>query len=716
MTADLVHRLTPFLALGLNLVLLGAALTADRKSPRNRVFACLVSALGIWNFGVLGLRSAADPATAVAWERFLHIGVIPIPVLFYHYVLLFLDAPRRRASLMVGYVGYALCGVFLVVSPTTAFMSGVRDTPWGFVPAAGPLYGLFFVYFQFYLVAGILLLVRAYRSVQSSFRKNRVLLVLTGSVVSFVGGAVDLVRFIFGWEWLYPPGIPSNAVFALALGVALVRYRLLDLGLLAKRSALYLLTTMALAPVILAGLYAVDYLAPHGLAPAGAVPTHIQYAVALLLALTVALPLLRKLEDGLDRLIFERQHGVRDALVALSKEIVSILDIQRLCDAVTQGLVTRVPVMHASVDLYEPSAHGFVEFSRANSGAEETVRPVPIDEGLARMLEVTGRTFVVEEAAFQAIDEPWPRSTISALEAARVELLVPLFLEGRLTAVLVVGEKLSGEIFDPREIELLETLMGEAAIALKNSRLYEDLKRQMVDLERAQQQLFQSAKLAAIGELAASVAHELNNPLTVILGNTDILTQENPPGSVQDKLSDIGTAAHRAFKISRELLDFARRREPKREPLDVHNVVARSLELLKPKLGAARIDAQVVFDPAVPPILGDSDQLFQVFVNLMTNAADAMPGGGTLTVRTELRQEEGKRFVAVSVTDTGAGMDEKQLALIFEPFYTTKPEGQGTGLGLSISLGIVKRHGGLIEAQSKPGKGTTMVVTLPVPS
>src|SRR3970282_1325716 len=123
---------------------------------------------------------------------------------------------------------------------------------WGFMPAAGPLYAPFFVYFQSYLVLGLVRLLRAHRAQVSSFRRNRTLLVILGVAVSLLGGAVDFVRFIARWDWLYPIGIPANAVFALALGVAIVRYRLVDVGLLARRTVLYLLTSAALAPILFA--------------------------------------------------------------------------------------------------------------------------------------------------------------------------------------------------------------------------------------------------------------------------------------------------------------------------------------------------------------------------------------------------------------------------------------------------------------------------------
>lgn len=712
MTVDLLHKLSPLLALALNLVLLGSVLIADRASARNRLFAYLAAALAVWNLGVLGLRSTTDPSEGLAWERFLHLGVIPIPALFYHYVLRFLDVPRRRTILAIGYL---LCGVFLVASPTPAFMTGVRVTYWGFAPTVGPLYGPFLVYFHTYLVLGLVWLIRAYRAWPGSFRRHRTLLVVVGGAVSLLGGLVDFSRFIFGWERLYPAGIPTNAVFALTLGVALVRYRLINLGILARRAVLYLLTTIALAPILFAGVYAVDHLTPGPIAPDARLDTEIRYVLVLLLALAVALPLLGKLEGALSGVMFKRQHGVRDALVALSKEMSSILEIDRLGQTLTDGLVARIPVAHATFHLSRGATNGFIPFSSTSVDAEEVAIRTALDPSVVRWLGANGRTMVLEEIAFQAVVDPGLRLAASRLEHARVALLLPLFMERELTGILVVGEKLSGDSFDRDEIELLETLMDETAIALQNSRLYEDLRRRMAELSKTQEQLVQSAKLAALGELATSVAHEINGPLTAVLGTIQLLIRQTPPASpALGPLTDAEMAARRAARISRQLLDVGRRREPKRAPLALPEVILRSLALLQPKLTRAGIEVQTVFDVDGSVILGDRDALTQVFTNIFANAADAMAGGGTLLVKSERVQHAGRRYTSVTVSDTGIGMDHEQLTHIFEPFYTTKPEGQGTGLGLSITRGIMISHGGTIEAESKPGRGTTMTLTLPL--
>ena len=700
-----VHKVLPLLALLLNVLLIGSALTGDRKSPRHYVFALLAGALAVWNLGVFGLRGSGDPASALAWERFLHYGVILIPVLFYHYVLAFLDQPRRN-YLLIG--GYALCGGFLAVCSTGLFMRGVVETSWGYVPRSGPLYLPFFLYFQAYIVLGLVRLLRAYPTLTSSFRRNRTKLVVGGVIASLLGGLVDFVRYIFGWDWLYPLGIPSNAVFALALGLAIVRYRLLDLGMVAKWAILYMLTAATMGPVLIGAIYGVDVLVP-------GVPftPDLRYIVAIALAVAVALPLLRKLEGHLERLMFAREHGVRDTLMALSKQMASILDLQTLGRSLTDGLVARVPLMHASLYLPAANSSSFALSAQALSSQSENPLLADVDDAVADWLRLAGKPLQAEE--WPQYDRHADHHVVSRLEAARVALALPLFAQGELAGVLLLGEKVSGEQFHPGEIELLELLMGQTGIALENARLYSDLRDQMRELTQTQQQLIQSAKLAAVGELGAGVAHEINNPLMIILGNCELALRDVPAeGRAAKRLKIIEAEATRAGKITRDLLNFARRREPRREPVAVEALVERAVELLGTKLARNRVRVRTVLHPDMPSILGDADQLTQVLLNLGGNAVDAMPDGGELVVQTELRLESDA--VVIKVIDSGVGMTAEHALRIFEPFYTTKAEGRGTGLGMSVSLGIVRGHGGLLEVSSEPGRGTTMTVQLPLKS
>jgi len=700
-----VHKLLPLFALALNLLLLGSALAGDRRHRRHFAFAGVVLALAVWNVGVFGLRSASDPDAALLWEYVVHLGVIPLPAIFYHYVLAFLEVRRQRKTLIVA---YGIAVAFLAASPTQLFLAGVSTTYWGYVPRSGPLYAPFFVYFQTYLVLGLVRLVRAQRTSVSSFRLNRTRLVIVGVVVSLAGGAVDFLRFILGWERLYPLGIPTNAVFAMALGIAIVRYRLWDVGLFGKRVLLYALMALGLAPVTVAALFVV--------ARVGVEPGHISTATSgavLVVVFAAALPFPCRAERAIEQVMFAREHGVREALTALSRDLAAILDAERLGRTLTDGLVRRVPVLHATMYLRE--GRDPTSFTRSAQSVSPSLEvPAPganaIEPKLVHWLTLTAQPLTVEEIAERALTDDSMYPLAMEFEAARVAVLVPLFLDGELTAVLAVGEKVSAQVFEPREIELLDTLMVRTAVGLKNARLYQDLQDQMNALQRTQQQLVQSAKLAAIGELAAGVAHELNNPLTVILAHAQMLRTRTDAASVAgQKLEKIEEEALRAAKITRGLLDFSRRREPKHDPVSVNALVPRALELIHSKLRGREIVVQTRLAEHAPTILGDGDQLTQVLINLLGNALDAMGRMGTLTVATAPVDDD----LELAVTDTGHGMDAEQASRIFEPFYTTKAEGKGTGLGLSVTLGILKSHGGTVAVESTPGQGTTMRVRLP---
>lgn len=234
----------------------------------------------------------------------------------------------------------------------------------------------------------------------------------------------------------------------------------------------------------------------------------------------------------------------------------------------------------------------------------------------------------------------------------------------------------------------------------------------VAELEETQAQLIRKEKLASMGQLAAGVAHQLNNPLGTILLFSDIVLQDLPEGSQGwEDVQMIAKEAHRAKEIVAALLNFARQQKVWAQPtaLDkmLHELIDRARH--QPTYENIEIVKQIV--PDLPQIEADLAQLPNVFVNLMENAADAMPEGGTLTIRAERSQDD--RSVVIQVEDTGCGIPQESISKLFTPFFTTKPVGQGTGLGLSIAYGIVKVHHGAIQVQSQVGEGTTFTITLP---
>ena len=223
-------------------------------------------------------------------------------------------------------------------------------------------------------------------------------------------------------------------------------------------------------------------------------------------------------------------------------------------------------------------------------------------------------------------------------------------------------------------------------------------------------QLGRSEKLASLGRLAAGVAHEINNPLTGVLTFAHLLKEKSNMDD-QDR-QDLDLIIHettRAAEIVRGLLDFARERAVVMEPLNINEVIGRTLRLIRNQKLFDRIVITEELAHDLPDIRGDINQLQQVLLNLSLNACEAMPGGGTLTIRTVAEEDR----VLVTLSDTGCGIKPEHFDRVFEPFFTTKPVGKGTGLGLSVSYGIIQQHGGAIELDSAEGQGTTFSILLP---
>jgi two-component system cell cycle sensor histidine kinase/response regulator CckA len=233
--------------------------------------------------------------------------------------------------------------------------------------------------------------------------------------------------------------------------------------------------------------------------------------------------------------------------------------------------------------------------------------------------------------------------------------------------------------------------------------------RDITERRRLEDQLRQSQKMEAIGQLAGGVAHDFNNLLTVIGGYSEIARRRIGAGPGANELLEVERAAERAAQLTRQLLAFSRQQVLDPHPLDLGEVAAGLLPMLRRLIGED-IEIAMLAAPGLPSVLADRSQIEQVVVNLAVNARDAMPSGGTLTIETRVADER----VALIVTDTGVGMERDVLDRVFEPFFTTKGVGHGTGLGLATVHGIVNQSGGDIVVYSEPGLGTSFKVYLPI--
>src|SRR5581483_5814895 len=263
-----------------------------------------------------------------------------------------------------------------------------------------------------------------------------------------------------------------------------------------------------------------------------------------------------------------------------------------------------------------------------------------------------------------------------------------------------------GSIFldDPRdvsrvtaeELSKIELLAADLAVSLENKTL--------------QRQLVRSEKLAAIGKLVSGVAHELNNPLTSISGFAELLLDEaSLHKDARSKIEKISRESRRMQRIIDNLLRFARRKTVEYAPIDLELLLRDAVGLYEYRLRSQNINLQIKVDPTLPKVVGDEDQMKQVFVNLLSNAVDALAGCDAQRITVEMFPRSEK--VVVRFADSGAGFSDPNRA--FDPFYTTKPVGKGSGLGLSICYGLIKEHGGEISVQNLQPTGAAITIELP---
>jgi len=408
----------------------------------------------------------------------------------------------------------------------------------------------------------------------------------------------------------------------------------------------------------------------------------------------------------------QRQKEKFSALLTVSHAVVNTLELQTILSTIAKEVRQVIQTDECTVFLWDEAQQLLVPVvcDAATYQAEMMSIRLKLGEGITGLVALTGRGEIANgaESDPRAVQVPGtPEEDDSSL------LCVPLFSREKVIGVITLV-RVNDRYFHQEDLELATLFAGQCSAAIANARLYESLKAAFDELRETQTQLVQSAKLNALGEMAGGVAHDFNNILAAILGRTQLLLQTLEEPEVRRQLQVIEQAALDGAHTVRRVQEFTRVRHDERfETLDVNQVLTGVIELTRPawEAGAKRrgVTIEVVQQLAARrPIAGNASELREVFTNLLLNAVDAMPDGGRLTVRTE----DDAQHVRVHIRDSGVGMDEETRTRAFDPFFTTKSV-KGTGLGLSVAYGIVSRHHGTIDVNSRIGEGTEFVLGFP---
>ncbi len=370
-----------------------------------------------------------------------------------------------------------------------------------------------------------------------------------------------------------------------------------------------------------------------------------------------------------------------------------------------------------------------VELALLNEAGQAMAATLDFDEVLQLLLQAVAKVVQVDECVVALWDETEGRHVPRAIfTEGRVSLAdvfdgdmlipepplppvrIPLIGHDRMLGLLALDRHTDGSDLGPEDVQLAQALANQAASALDNARLYTRLKRSAEELEESQRQLFHSEKLVVTGRMAASIAHEINNPLQAIKNCLELILDEADAGQPLDRtyLNVATSELERIRRIIQQMLDLYRPSKERMVPIDLNAAVEGVLALMRKQLESHQIDLETHLDSNVPRVIGHDDQIRQVFINLILNASEAMPEGGRIILKTHQDSDD---FVTVRVIDNGVGIAPENLSRIADPFFTTKSK--GVGLGLSICHEIIERHQGTLDVSSQVGRGSEFSIRLP---
>jgi two-component system sensor histidine kinase HydH len=700
-----IQSLSALLAAIVSFAIGSSVVLRDRRQRAYRLFAVFCFVLCLWHISTF-LRSALD------WDSVYFVSLMAavfIPIASVRFFRVFLAeehltkgggpvTPRPLIALAAGFlvaIGYAI-----------AFRRHRLQHSWGFTLALGG-------YVLGGLYASMFVLYRKYRRTLARVEKTRIKFLLVGGIAAITLAAIDfLPKF----------GVPVPAfgnvltiIYLYFISQTLFRYRLLDLTELLGR-----MVVIATFVLILAAIY--------GLLVAW-IPADqsgvffFNTLVASFVILILFDPLRTAVEGQVQKWMFREKYELKARIDALRLVLTNVIDLKEAVRITISSLEESRRVTHAALYLVDADGGGYELHGHLGPRPVERIdaaarRPFFERINATRAAAVSMEQLEREHAA-RAVGPGAETETIDAiartLDEMNAALCIPIVAaEEQVIGLLCLKDERVREAYATDEIDLFRGVAAQMAITMQNSKLYERMK--------------ERDRLAALGEMAAGLAHEIRNPLGAIKGAAQLLTPPAGDGGVpaeaREFLGIIVEEANRLNRVVSQFLDYARPYRGEPQPLDVNEVVRKSAQLMTPPPlpldgnGEAHppVEVHLQLGDELPRARADAEQLRQVFLNLAINGVQAMPAGGKLTISTALRKG-GRRgapaqFLEVRFRDTGVGIPPAELKNLFIPFYTTKEK--GTGLGLPISQRIIENHGGTIEVRSRVGVGSTFTVVLPV--
>jgi signal transduction histidine kinase len=682
-------------------------LLKNSRSSLYRVFSLYSFSIALWSAFLASHVFTENRQFAILTGKYLHVGAAFIPVMFVHFVSEFFGDRKQIINRIFLVVLYLIACVFVVLCINGTLVSDVAPKyEVKYLMIANPGYIYLIIFFSLCVAWGLSRLVRGYVAAEG-LRKNQLKYLLFGSVLGYAGG-VD--NFLYLYDVLifplFPYGTYAIPIYVSSTAYAIAQYRLLDINVVIRKSLIYaLLLLVLLVPCYLAVIWGQQ-------AAFGNINyTFSLFTLLLFIIVGFLFPKLRfRTEEALERALFQKRVDYRETLLRSSKEMVSIVDLENLSNSLVKTVSRALGTETASLYLLDETKG--VYNLKANMGQERERYPKALlsktDQFIQRLTR--SQESIVKEELEMAQDKMYGLEVAEKMGELEAEVSVPITSKGKLIGVLNLGHKEAKEIYSSEDLELLSTLANQAAIAIENARLYENLKHSQDTLRRAD-------RLSSLGLLTAGLAHEIRNPLVAIRTFTQLLPERYDDADFREGFQGLALKeVDRICGLINDLLSFARPSRPNVAEESMNDVVDGIARILETEAKEKAVEIKRDFALNLPRVWIDREQMKQVFMNLILNAIQAMGEGGSIFISTRLTSgnDPGHRgqFVQVEVRDTGVGIPPENIDHIFDPFFTSKEE--GSGLGLSISHQIVQEHGGYVAVESKVGVGTTFFINLPI--
>ncbi|MBM3251973.1 MAG: GAF domain-containing protein [Candidatus Omnitrophica bacterium] len=692
------------------------------KKATNKAWFLMSISVGLWSFG-FGVMAGGmfSKAISLFFEKISHLGATFIPVFYLYFIISLINRIEEYKKLLKA--SYAV-GFFLLYFIFSSWIIAdvVPKISFKYYPKPGIFYPLFTLHFFVFVITAMYLAIKNFKFLSAGV-KNQIKYVFVASVLGFLGGSTT---FPLVFDLNFPPvGGPLVFVYTIVISYAIMRYRLMDIKVAITRTG----TFVAVYTLVLGLPFAVAVWLKDWLVKALGTGWWMMPLGLMGLLATLGPFIYIYIEQRAEDTLLKEQKRYQETLKQASVGMTRIRNLKKLLDLIAHIVTKTVRISYAGIYLYNQQTNTYV-LQIARDKGRTPIPQLDVDNPLITWITAKREPLIYEEVKRHMQDEP--DATYKDLEKnmrlLMASVVIPSFLEDKILGFIVLGDKVSGQIYTPEDLNVFEVLASQAALAIENAQFYEEAK-------EMQEQIAQAEKMATVGTMADGLSHQINNRFyalsliagdtidTIKLTDTSKCTQEirDMIGEINHALERIQTNVMQGGEVVKGILKYTRKGEEGFEALTLNQILDGTLEMLQYKVKLTEIDIVRDFSALIPRIKGNLVQLQEAFFNFIDNAYDS-----TVERKTELKEPGYRGRITVSahpknnkleivIEDNGMGIRDDNLKKVFTPFFTTKSSSRkGTGLGLYVIRRIITDiHKGKIAFESAYKVGTRFILELP---